>query len=82
MQDLLGLASKFTAGRIPVRYTRNLVGYFFGLVSVLSGLILYIYYSGSSNHGKLPKIEKGTIDGADWVMKVEPGMILRALGHT
>lgn len=29
---------------------------------------------GSPNHGKLPKIEKGTIDGADWVKKVEPGL--------
>ncbi|KAH7343306.1 nucleoside phosphatase family-domain-containing protein [Rhizoctonia solani] len=29
---------------------------------------------GSPNHGKLPKIEKGTIDGEDWVMKVEPGL--------
>ncbi|CUA67749.1 hypothetical protein RSOLAG22IIIB_03176 [Rhizoctonia solani] len=29
---------------------------------------------GSPNHGKLPKIEKGTIDSEDWVMKVEPGL--------
>jgi hypothetical protein len=29
--------------------------------------------SGSPNHGKLPKIEKGTIDGEEWVTKVEPG---------
>ncbi|KDN37079.1 hypothetical protein RSAG8_10432, partial [Rhizoctonia solani AG-8 WAC10335] len=33
--------------------------------------------SGTSpNHGKLPKIEKGTIDSEDWIMKVEPGKIL------
>ncbi|KAG9128502.1 Golgi apyrase [Ceratobasidium sp. 392] len=29
---------------------------------------------GSSIHDKLPRIEKGTIDGADWVKKVEPGL--------
>ncbi|QRV73108.1 guanosine-diphosphatase [Ceratobasidium sp. AG-Ba] len=29
---------------------------------------------GSSIHDKLPRIEKGTIDGADWVIKVEPGL--------
>ncbi|KAG8745622.1 Golgi apyrase [Ceratobasidium sp. 414] len=29
---------------------------------------------GSSIHDKLPRIEKGTIDGTDWVKKVEPGL--------
>lgn len=29
---------------------------------------------GSSVHDKLPKVEKGTIDSADWVKKVEPGL--------
>ncbi|GAB1519640.1 Golgi apyrase [Rhizoctonia solani] len=28
---------------------------------------------GSPNHGKLPKIEKGTMDGEEWIKKVEPG---------
>lgn len=31
-------------------------------------------YAGSLVHDKLPKVEKGTIDSADWVKKVEPGM--------